>query len=440
MRKKRLFSKFILLIFLAILGYGGYLFFEDRQGPSITLTPNTGYISPQSELTLDISDTSKVRSVEVLLRYNNQTIPVFSKHFDPYLPTQRVQFTFKNVPVPQGKFELELKAKDASFGAFGLGNSTVVSIPVVMDSEPPIVDVQSSTATVYRGGTGVIRYAVNEEMLSHGIYVGDHLFKGYLLNDADKKVAVCYFAFPHTMKVEDFKPILEVKDRAGNVTNTQVPVRVADRKFKEDTIKITDNFLNRVSQKLYDLAPNAANPLERFLIINSDIRKANTTFLRELGQTSDNTTHWSGSFMRLPRSASRAGYGEYRSYVYKDKVIDNQWHLGYDLASIKRDKIPAANAGKVVYTGNLGIYGNLVVIDHGFGLMSLYSHLTDILTSKDKMVQRGDIIGTTGISGMAFGDHVHFGILVGGIEVTPLEWLDANWIKNNITRRIDGKQ
>ncbi len=432
-RKKNILPKLIILIFLAILGYGGYLFFEDYQGPSIELSPNTGFISPQSELMLVLEDPSKIRSVEVLLRYKSQTIPIFSKHFEPYLQKQDVKFSFKNIPIPQGNFELELKAKDASLGSFGLGNSTVISIPVVMDAEPPFVNITSPKATVFRGGTGVIRYTSNEDIYKNGVHVGEHFFQGYPI---DAKTSVCYFAFPHNMKVEDFQPILEVQDRAGNITNTQVEVRAADRKFKDDTITITDKFLNRVSQKLYDLAPNAANPLERFLFINSKIRRSNTDFLRELGKKSGNTVYWEGAFIRLPRSASRAGYGEYRSYTYKGKVIDNQWHLGYDLASIKEDKVPASNNGKVIHTGNLGIYGNIVVIDHGFGIMSLYSHLTDIYVKMDNMVKKGEIVGTTGVSGMVFGDHLHFGILVGGIEVTPLEWLDKNWVKNNITKRI----
>ncbi len=436
MRKKRILPKLLLLLFLAVLGYVCYVFFQDNQGPSLTLTPRTGFISAHSELTLEISDISKVRSVEVLLRHENQTIPVFSKHFDPYLPQQTVTLGFKDLPLPQGKFDLELRAKDASLGSFGLGNSTVLVLPVVLDNKSPIVNIKSSPATVYRGGASVIRYASNEAILKSGVYVGEHFFKGYAL---DEKNGVCYFAFPHNMQLKDFKPILEVTDLAGNITNTPVSGRVADRKFKNDNITITDSFLDRVSQKLYNLAPNAESPLERFLIINSDIRLSNTAFLRELGQKSEATVYWKGAFKRLPRSASRAGYGEYRSYVYKGKVIDNQWHLGYDLASVKEDKIPAANDGKVVYVGNLGIYGNLVVVDHGYGLMSLYSHLTDILTTVGSMVKKNDIIGTTGVSGMAFGDHVHFGILIGGIEVTPLEWLDANWIKNNILRRIDGK-
>ncbi len=436
MKIKTLFSSVLFISFLSAVGYGGHLFFQDRVGPTISLTPNTGVISQQSQLTLDLSDPSKVRSVEVNVWYNNQSIPVFSKHFDPYEENIRVEFDFKNTPIPEGNLELELKAMDASLAAFGLGSSTSIIIPVRADNKPPRVTVKTLPPNVRRGGTGVIRYTANEELLSTGVLIGAQLFPGFLQKDNSY---ICYFAFPHGMTPEEFKPKLISKDLAGNTTKLDLRVHAQNRKFKSDTIKITDAFLDRVSQKLIELAPDANTPLERFLIINSDIRFANTQFLRHLGDATENTIYWEGSFMGLPRAASRAGYGEYRTYEYNGKAIDHQWHLGYDLASVKQAKVPAANSGKVVFIGDLGIYGNLVVIDHGLGLMSLYSHLTDILVKKDDMLNKGDFVGTTGTTGMAFGDHVHFGMLVNGIEVTPLEWLDPKWIRDNITDRLNSK-
>ena len=98
--------------------------------------------------------------------------------------------------------------------------------------------------------------------------------------------------------------------------------------------------------------------------------------------------------------------------------------------------MPAANNGRVIFVGDLGIYGNLIVIDHGLGLMTLYAHLSEFAVKVGDVVKKGDIIARTGSSGLAFGDHLHFGVLVGGVEVTPLEWLDPKWIKDNVTDRL----
>ncbi len=435
MRIKTLFSTVFFLCFLSGLGYMGYLFFEDREGPSISLEPNTGAISPTATLTLKLSDPSKVRSVEVLLHQGTQSTSVFSKHFDPYQVEQSVAFTI-NTPLAEGEYELELKAMDASLASFGLGNSSSEILPVRLDAKAPRVNISSLPPNVRRGGSAAISYSVNEEVRFSGVQLGEHFFPGH---KQANNTYVAYMAFPHTMKVEEFKPVLKTQDLAGNQVELPLRVHAIDKKFKEDTIKITDAFLDRVSAKLVELAPNAATPLERFLLINSDIRFANTQFLYGLGKQTASKQLWQGSFIPLPRAASRAGYGEYRTYEYEGKVIDNQWHLGHDLASVKQAKIPVANTGKVIFVGDLGIYGNIVVVDHGLGLMSLYSHLTNIMVNKDQELKKGDIVGTTGVTGMAFGDHVHFGMLVHGIEVNPLEWLDTQWIKNNISDRLHGK-
>ena len=79
--------------------------------------------------------------------------------------------------------------------------------------------------------------------------------------------------------------------------------------------------------------------------------------------------------------------------------------------------VSAGNTGRVILAEFMGIYGNVVIIDHGFGLQSLYSHLSEIHVQKGETVQRGQIIGKTGATGMAGGDHLHFGMLVSGLEV-----------------------
>jgi len=115
-------------------------------------------------------------------------------------------------------------------------------------------------------------------------------------------------------------------------------------------------------------------------------------------------------------------------------------HLGIDLASVSQSPVPAANRGKVVLTENIGIYGKTVIIDHGFGLFSMYSHLSGFGVQEGQIVDRGTIIGQTGTTGFAAGDHLHFGVLVHNTFVNPVEWWDASWIKNNITAKIEAVQ
>ncbi|MCP4577305.1 MAG: M23 family metallopeptidase, partial [Deltaproteobacteria bacterium] len=90
-----------------------------------------------------------------------------------------------------------------------------------------------------------------------------------------------------------------------------------------------------------------------------------------------------------------------------------------------------------IFADRLGIYGLTVVIDHGQGLASTYSHLSGINVKKGQTVTKGDVIGLTGQTGLAGGDHLHFGMMVSGLFVNPIEWWDNHWIKDNVTRKLN---
>jgi murein DD-endopeptidase MepM/ murein hydrolase activator NlpD len=142
------------------------------------------------------------------------------------------------------------------------------------------------------------------------------------------------------------------------------------------------------------------------------------------------------AFKRLRGSRTAAGFAERRTYIYEGEAIDKAWHLGIDWASVKHAPIKVSNSGKVVFEQYLGIYGNTIVIDHGIGLASLYAHTSTQDVNLGDEVRRNQKIANTGTTGAVMGDHLHFGILVQGIEVNLLEWMDKNWIKNNITKTI----
>ena len=127
-----------------------------------------------------------------------------------------------------------------------------------------------------------------------------------------------------------------------------------------------------------------------------------------------------------------AGFAERRTYLYEGRVVDQQTHLGHDLASTRQAPVPASNAGVVVLARYLGIYGQTVVIDHGYGLMTLYSHLSSLEVAEGDEVARNQSLGRTGTTGLSGGDHLHFSVLVGGVMVDPLEWWDVRWLRSRI--------
>ena len=425
---------FFLAVFFALF-FGGYAFFKDLDGPEISYTPDSGRISPASTLTIHLKDPSGIQSIQVGIRKNNALTTIFKQTFTTIEKEQNVAVSFKDAQMREGAVELEIRATDASKAGFGQGNTKTLLVPFRFDIRPPQISLKTTAPIVRRGGAACVRYTVDEEVSKSGVVINSFFVPGFLQKDGSY---ICFFPFPYSMTVADYKKALKILavDLAGNVTQNRLNVIAHERKFKTDKLEISDNFLETVSSKLGKLCAHAQNPLECYLIINGEERANNARRLFEIGQDTAQAMLWSGQFVRLPRSAVRARFADHRTLFYKGKQIGESYHLGFDFASLKNAEVPAANSGRVVYTGELGIYGNLVVIDHGLGVMSLYSHLNEILIEKGAIVSKGQLIGRTGTTGLAFGDHLHFGILVGGIEVTPLEWIDQKWINDTIIGRL----
>ncbi|MGN1038987.1 MAG: M23 family metallopeptidase, partial [Mailhella sp.] len=243
------------------------------------------------------------------------------------------------------------------------------------------------------------------------------------------------------MRTGDFLPEIMAQDIAGNVTSSKLLVRAQNRNYRSDTLNIPESFLNFKAGELAELCPEEPTPLAQYLCANNKVRIGNDSKLLEVAALAGNVSPrflWSGPFRRLPRSAVKANFGDFRTYVDGNRQkIDEQTHMGLDLASVARAEVPAAQDGRVIWVDYLGIHGNMILVEHGLGLMTQYSHLSEYSVAVGDTVKAGQIIGRTGTSGLAGGDHLHFGVLIGGVPVQPLEWLDASWVKNNITSRIN---
>ncbi|MFM7141519.1 MAG: M23 family metallopeptidase, partial [Alphaproteobacteria bacterium] len=143
-----------------------------------------------------------------------------------------------------------------------------------------------------------------------------------------------------------------------------------------------------------------------------------------------------GAFVQQPDTAVGSRFAERRHYFYSGKPIDEQTHLGTDLASVKLAPVVAAARGRVLWAGDLGIYGNAVVLDHGLGLETLYAHLTDTVVAPGQMVERGATLGRSGQTGLAGGDHLHYSTMIHGRHVDPVEWWDPKWFRDRIAPQL----
>jgi murein DD-endopeptidase MepM/ murein hydrolase activator NlpD len=232
---------------------------------------------------------------------------------------------------------------------------------------------------------------------------------------------------------------VKATDFAGNNSRAGFPYYLKKRVFKKVLLEISDRFLNwKMPEFDVNIPQDSKTPMvDKFLKVNRELRKANYRQISEVVEKTDKVLYWDGAFLRLPNSARKSGFAEHRTYKYNGQSIDRQVHLGIDLAAVAHSPVPASGKGKVAFAGYIGIYGKTVIIDHGFGLFSTYSHLSALDVKEGQIVSKDEIIGRTGSTGLAGGDHLHFGILVHNTFVNPVEWWDGIWIKNNIIDKIE---
>ena len=418
-RRSKKLPVFFTLLLVLVLVVGAFLLFQDMDAPTITLSHTAENISSTLPLTVTITDaTSPIKRVAVVVRFQENEVPIAAQTFSDHNREQTITFTLANAGLKNNDtFDLEITATDASLGGFGFGNKNKTVTPMRLDTAPPRTSVKSSTPYVRKGGSACVVYSISKDVQQTGVKVHDSFFPAFRQENGDY---LCFFAFPYNMEGKDFTPQLVALDQAGNLKTSDLPVNRMNRQFKHDIINISQGLLDDKAAEFEGMVPGHMSDIDRFLKVNGPIRRENALSLLEIGKKTAPQILWKGAFLRLPGAASRAGFADHRSYMWEGQKVDEQTHLGLDLASLKQAPVPAANSGAIVFAGYLGIYGNLIVIDHGLGLQSLYSHLSEIGVENGQQVNKGDIIGKTGATGMAGGDHLHFGILIAGLEVTPL--------------------
>ena len=130
-----------------------------------------------------------------------------------------------------------------------------------------------------------------------------------------------------------------------------------------------------------------------FLKINGELRRKNAESIAALASKSAPQMLWNGAFQQLGNSQVEAAFADHRTYFHDGKEIDQQVHLGFDLAVTAAVPIVSAAAGTVVLADYLGIYGNCVIVDHGLGVQSLYAHLSSIDVKVGRQGRKGRAAG-----------------------------------------------
>ena len=433
-----------------ILSAGGWFLWDrlEKEKPAVAMDLPSLHLGKTQELTLSVSDSkSGLRKIWVGLLKDGQEIDLHSETFPSagFFEGGRVhEMSVKILVEPEvlgfsdGGAILRTVVSDYSWRDWWRGNKTYVEKTVTIDTRPPEIEVLSRAHNINQGGAGLVVFRTSEACSQGGVQVGESFFPGHTGFFTESHVYLAFIALGYQQGT-DTAIFVKAVDLAGNQAKGGLNYHLRQKNFREDRLNISDGFLKRKITGFPSEIPLDANLslLDKFLIINRDLRKANYKKIVSACEDSDLKMHWKGDFLRMPKSATRAKFADHRIYMHKGREIDRQVHMGIDLASIARSPIPAANSGIVVFAEQLGIYGKAVILDHGFSLFSMYAHLSHIGVNVGDTLSRGDILGRTGVTGLAGGDHLHFSMLVHDTFVNPVEWWDMNWIQHNVLSKLE---
>jgi murein DD-endopeptidase MepM/ murein hydrolase activator NlpD len=446
-----------LVLILLLAAGGAYVVAGRMAGPPIQINKPEKVVGVSTPLEVAVqAPGARLETLDIVLEQNGKRFPLFTLA-DP-----------KGAQVKQDGADQLVVSREIgkqSLPELQSGNATVVvtaarkvvyGIRTVSATarrdfkvrlERPKVSVVSTHHYINHGGSEMVVYRATPDDAASGVVVGEVEYPGYPaagaaiegVKLADPALRVAFFALLHDQ--DRNAPIrLFARDEAGNTARADFDFRVFPKPFKRSRIEVDDKLLDRVVPAILDgtteVKPEGDN-LAKFLVINSELRQKNNAKIASFAAQTKPELLWRGAvFHPFGNTAVESAFADHRTYVYKGKEVDQQVHLGFDLASYAGTPIVSANRGIVVFADELGIYGNCVIIDHGFGVQSLYGHLSSIEVKAGQTVEKEEQIGRSGMTGMAGGDHLHFTMLVNGHMVNPVEWWDAHWIQDRILRKL----
>ncbi|MEE8348067.1 MAG: M23 family metallopeptidase [Acidobacteriota bacterium] len=443
-----------LLLGIALLGVlflSHTVWHWDSSAPTARWPESSLVVGENSTIVLQIEDAGRgLQFVEVTLSTSGNRQIVSSETFEASWAWQtgvhQHSLTFSprtslgEDPLPEGDFILEVVLRDQP-NLWLWSNEVSARRSFTLDLTPPRIQILTDQHYIRQGGSEAIVYRVSKDTQASGVQVGEKIFQGYPLQDKTQTTYICLFALGHD-QAPDSNMVVWAEDAAGNrgtgsFWKKTFPVRIRNRNIQLSD-SLIDSLLPEILANQSEVSEQET-PLETFLEINGHLRQINHHQIEEISSHSMGHLLWNEAFIQLSRSQVESLFADHRTYYYQGKPVDQQTHLGFDLASVTHGPVESANAGIVVFADYLGIYGNAVLVDHGLGLFSLYGHLSGLEVRKSQEVAAGQVLGRTGETGLAAGDHLHFSMILQGVQVNPLEWWDPRWVQQHVLDRVSAE-
>ncbi len=430
-----------LLIMILMIAGALYVYFSDafeRSAPKISCE-NNGYWNLRKPLQITIEDDSGIKEYKVVLKTRDSETVL--EHEEPLTKDKRVIIALKPprtaYTMKDKNIQIVVTARDISQWNMLKGNRGKKVFQFTIDKKRPQINIIANSYKISHGGSALVVFSVDDDNLEDFYIQTEHTRKFKAEPFYKEGYYIALIAWP--IREKSFRATVVAKDAAGNISKAYIPLYLKSKNYRLSKITLKDRFLKG---KIADLAEEfeetqgVFKPLEQFKLINENVRAKNEALIHKV--TAEVPSEAVDSFHIKPLYPLKNGkvvahFGDHRKYYYKGKFISEAYHLGLDMASYAMAPIISKNGGKVVFSEYNGLYGNNLIMSHGLGLYTLYGHCSSFDVSLGDDVAPHTKIANTGKTGYAMGDHLHFGVLVQGVEVRPQEWMDKRWIKLNIT-------
>lgn len=445
--RKNSTGKIIFILLLAVMaGLGAFIYVSPQfeKNKPVVQFEDKQYWNLKDKLKITLSDDSGIKYYKIIFKDRNsekvlahEVLEVSKNSIELNLEAPKFDMFFKSKQA-----SIIVEVIDSSKWNFFDGNKINNTYTIFIDKKRPSVDVITHSYAIRKGGSAVVITKIEDDNLKDAYLSFGNDLRFELIPFYKENYYMSVIGWP--VDSGEFNGVNVVAiDKANNFSKMKVPLYIRSLKFKTSKIKISDSFIKNVSTKVIEQSaqevPEGLN--EIFVKQNREIRDQNIHKIRTVSSQYMNkdfvTDFTLDTFRRLTNSKTAGFFGQKRNYYHDASKIDEAWHLGIDWASVKRADIKTSNSGTVIFNDYLGIYGNTIIIDHGFGIQSLYAHASSSNVNVGENVSKKQKIGNTGTTGAVLGDHLHFGILIQGVEVNPLEWMDKNWIKTRIVDILD---
>jgi murein DD-endopeptidase MepM/ murein hydrolase activator NlpD len=429
---------FFISLAVVVLAIPVFLLVASSQ-PAVSFPSPPRVVGAESLIPVQIDSPHGVRRITAVIEQNGARYPLLERAEPP----TRLMFWRKHRPqtavaVPisrklapalkDGKAKLVVEARANDFRS--AAESREIEFEFI--SAPPRLAVDGFQHYINQGGCELAVATPTGYWTDAGVRAGQYSFRTFPLPNSKTRERFSLFAFPWDLPA-DTVPVFFARN-PGQETTGRFWYKVFPKNFRTRNLDIDDAFMDKVVNQIDP--GGAGDLLSRFLKINGELRRKNNQTLADLRQKTADHFLWTGPFLQLANSKVESQFADRRSYIYKGKKVDEQVHLGFDLSVTQHVAVVAANDGRVVWAADLGIYGNCVVVDHGYGLQSIYGHLSSIGVKEGDVVKKGQTLGHSGSTGLAGGDHLHFSMQVDGVQVNPMEWWDAHWIHDRIFSKL----